>query len=200
MSTRRIRGGGRAAIVIWLVLAGVCASTLGMDSVPGHDYAGDEAHYLLAARSLTDDRTLDVRDDYRAKAWSEFDSAPPEPQGRLHDGARYEPHSIGLPLLAAPFYAIGGAKAVELMIAALLALAMALSYLLARRVVPDPWCAGAALAVGLSPPLVAHATAIAPESVAAAALAGAAVLAARLRDGPSRVAAIGCFVLLGALP
>jgi hypothetical protein len=36
--------------------------------------------------------------------------------------------------------------------------------------------------------------------VAAAALAGAALCAARLRDGPSRAAAIGCFVLLGTLP
>ena len=39
------------------------------------------------------------------------------------------------------------------MVAVLLALALALGYLLARRVVPDPWCAFAALAVGLSPPL-----------------------------------------------
>jgi hypothetical protein len=77
---------------------------------------------------------------------------------------------------------------------------MALSYLLARRVVPDPWCAYAALAIGLSPPLVAHGTAVLPEPVAAGALAGAALCAARLRDGPSRRASIGCFVLLGSLP
>jgi hypothetical protein len=66
--------------------------------------------------------------------------------------------------------------------------------------VPDPWCAYAALAVGLSPPLVAHGTAIVPEPVAAAALAGAALCAAHLRHGPSRIAAITCFVLLGSLP
>jgi len=39
-----------------------------------------------------------------------------------------------------------------------------------------------------------------PEPVAAFALAGAAVCAARLRDGPSRRAAVGCFVLVGSLP
>jgi 4-amino-4-deoxy-L-arabinose transferase-like glycosyltransferase len=171
-----------------------------MDSVPGHDYAGDESHYLLAARSLANQRNIDVRDDYRVRGWRDFDTAPPKPQGVLHDGARYEPHSIGLPLLAAPFYALGGARAVELLVAALLAAAMALSYLLARRVVPDPWCLYAALAVGLSPPLVAHGTAVFPEPVAAAALAGAALCAARLRDGPSRPAAAGCFILLGTLP
>src|SRR3954452_8893668 len=171
-----------------------------MDSVPGHDYAGDESHYLLAARSIVKQHALDVRDDYRERGWRDFDTVAPNPQGVLRKGARYEPHSIGLPLLAAPFYALGGAKAVELMVAALLAAAMAFSYLLARRVVPDPWCAYEALAVGLSPPLVAHGTAVVPEPVAAAALAGAALCAARLRDGPSRFAAVACFVLLGSLP
>lgn len=171
-----------------------------MDSVPGHDYAGDESHYLLAARSMAHDHNLDVRDEYRTRAWRAFDTAPPKPQGVIRKGARYEPHSIGLPLLAAPFYALGGARAVECMVALLLAAAVTLGYLLARRVVPDPWCAFAALALGLSPPLVANATAVLPEPVAAAALAGAAVCAARLRDGPSRPAAITCFVLLGSLP
>ena len=182
------------------MLAAAYASTLGMDGAGGHDYAGDESHYLLAAKSLAEQHNIDVRDDYREGGWRDFDSSPPQPQGVLRKGARYEPHSIGLPLLAAPFYALGGAKAVELLVAALLAAAMALSYLLARRVVPDPWCAYAALAIGLSPPLVAHGTAVVPEPVAAAALAGAAVCAARLRDRLSRRDAIACFVLLGSLP
>src|SRR4051794_19287440 len=153
---KRLSSGRRAALLIWLVLAAAYASTLGMDAVPGHDYAGDEAHYLLAARSLAKQHNLDVRDDYRERGWRDFDATPPKPEGVLRKGARYEPHSIGLPLFAAPFYALGGAKAVELAIAAALATAMALAYLLARRVVPDPWCAYAALALGLSPPLVAH--------------------------------------------
>jgi len=182
------------------VLAAVYASTLGVDAVPGHDYAGDEPHYLLAARSLADQRALDVRDDYRARAWREFDTAPPTPQGRLRKGARYEPHWIGLPLLAAPFYALGGATAVSLLVAALLALAIAWAYLLARRVVPDPWCVGAALALGLSPPLVAYGTAVLPDPVAAAALAGAALCGARLRERVSRRDALACFALLGSLP
>ena len=40
-------------------------------------------------------------------------------------------------------------------LAALAALALALAYRLALRVVPDPWAGGAALAAGLSPPLLA---------------------------------------------
>jgi hypothetical protein len=47
---------------------------------------------------------------------------------------------------------------------------------------------------------VAYGTAVYPELTAAAALAGAALLAARLEESVSRRAAFGCFVLLGALP
>jgi hypothetical protein len=192
------------------VLAAAYASTLGMDAVPGHDYSTDEGHYLLAARALVQRHNLDVAGEYRGRGAfpkrapaghvPPFDSVPLKPQGMVTKGIRYEPHSIGLPLLAAPFYALGGAKAVECMVAALLALALALGYLLARRVVPDPWCAFAALALGLSPPLLASGTAVLPEPVAAVALAGAALCAARLRDGPSRVAAFTCFLMLGWLP
>lgn len=203
------------------MLAAAYASTLGMDAAGGHDYSADEGHFLLAAKSAAETRNLDVQDDYRAADVERFgeadpdpevrrtprgyvfdgiDSVPLRPRGVVRKGARYEPHSIGLPLLAAPFYALAGPKAVELVIAAILALAVALGYLLARRVAPDPWCVYAALAFGLSPPLIAHGTAVQPEPIAAAALAGAALCAARLREGPSRPAAFGCFALLGSIP
>jgi hypothetical protein len=89
---------------------------------------------------------------------------------------------------------------VELFLAAVAALAMALAYRLALRVAPDPWALGAALAVGLSPPLLAYGSAVYPELSAAAALAGAALLALRLHDRPGWRAAFGCFGLLGTLP
>ena len=74
------------------------------------------------------------------------------------------------------------------------------AYRLALRVAPDPWAIGAALAVGLSPPFVAYGTAVYPELTAAAALAGAALLAARLEESISRRSAFGCFALLGLVP
>lgn len=212
---RRGHSGFGTAVALWVLLAAVYASTLGMDAAGGHDYSADEGHFLLATRSLANTRNLDVADDFAAAVqnvedvraittrgvrFAEIDSVPLRPRGVVRKGARYEPRSIGLPLLAAPFWAIGGAKAVELLLAAVLALAVAWSYLLARRVVPDPWCAFAALAVGVSPPFIANATTVVPEVPAAAALAGAAVCAARLRERPSRVAAFGCFALLGSLP
>ena len=75
---------------------------------------------------------------------------------------------------------VAGPKGVELFLAAIAALGVALAYRLALRVVPDPWALGAALAVGLSPPLLAYSTAVTPEAVAGAALAGAALLAVRV--------------------
>ena len=115
-------------------------------------------------------------------------------------GACTEPFGIGFAATIAPAYALGGAKAVELFLAALAALAVALAYRLALRVVPDPWALGAAAAVGLSPPLLAYGSAVYPEPAAAAALAGAALLAVRLDGRAGRRDAIACFALLGALP
>jgi hypothetical protein len=107
---------------------------------------------------------------------------------------------VGFPLLIAPAYAIGGVKGVELFLAAIAALALTLAYRLALRVAPDPWALGASLAVGLSPPFVAYGTAVYPELAAGAALAGAALLAARLHERIARWEAFLCFALLGTLP
>ena len=71
----------------------------------------------------------------------------------------------GLLALVAPAFAVGGATGVSLFLAAIAALALCLGYRLALRVVPDPWAVGAAAAVGLSPPVLVHATAVLPELV-----------------------------------
>ena len=107
---------------------------------------------------------------------------------------------MGFPLIILPAYLVGGAKGVELFLAAIAALAMALAYRLALRVVPDPWAIGAAAVAGLSPPLLAYSTAIYPELTAGAALAGAALLALRLDERIRRLDAFLCFALLGLLP
>jgi hypothetical protein len=170
----------RRTLLLWLLLFAVYAATLGLGALGSIDYGGDEPHYLLATKSIVEDGKLD-------------DGT--EASGRLHD-----PHGLGFPLLIAPAYAVGGAKGVELFLAAVAALAVALAYRLALRVVPDPWALGAAGAVGISPPFLAYGTAVYPELGAAAALAGAALLAVRLDTRPSRRHAFACFVLLAALP
>ncbi|MFL5827539.1 MAG: hypothetical protein ACJ76V_13525 [Thermoleophilaceae bacterium] len=194
------RGVKRRAALVWLLLFAAYAATLGLHAFGSSDYGGDEPHYLLAAQSLVDDGDLDVQNQYGLRSYDSFYPYVLDRHGRTVKGALNEPHGVGVPILIAPAFAIGGAKAVELFLAAIAALAGALAYLLALRIAPDPWAIGAALAGGLSPPLLAYGTAVYPELPGAACLAGAALLALRLRERPTRPAAFACFALLGALP
>src|SRR6059058_2302203 len=178
----------------------VYAGTIGMRAAGNTEYAGAEPHYLLTAKSLVDDGDVDLTDDYRARGYSDFYPGTLRPEGLLTRGRLDEPHGVGFPLLIAPAFAIAGAKGVEVFLAAVAALAVLLAYRLALRVVPDPWALGATLAVGLSPPLIAYSTAVYPELAAAALLCGAALLALRAAQRPTRRAAHGCCALVAALP
>ena len=51
------------------MLAAAYASTLGLHAVGRYDYAGDEPHYLLTAKSLVDDGDLDLTNQYRSRAY-----------------------------------------------------------------------------------------------------------------------------------
>jgi hypothetical protein len=191
---------GWRAAAVWAVLFAVYVATIGLHAFGRSDYAGDEPHYLLTAKSLVDDGDIDLVNEYRGRDFGSFYPYPLDAHGTLTDGRLDEPHGLGFPTLIAPAYAVGGARAVEAMLAAIAALAIALAYRLALRVVPDPWALGAALAVGLSPPMLAYSTAVYPELTAGAALAGSALLAQRLTDRPGRLAAVGCFALVAVLP
>jgi hypothetical protein len=195
-----VRRSMRRTLALWIVLFAAYAATLGLDAFGASDYGGDEPHYLLAAESLLDDGDVDVRDEYAERSYRDFYPYPLERHGEETEGRLHEPHGIGFPLFILPAYAAGGADGVELFLAAIAALAVALAYRLALHVVPDPWAIGAALAMGLSPPFLAYGGAVYPELSAGAALAGAALLAVRLHRRPGRRAAFGCFALLGALP
>lgn len=190
----------RRAAGLFAALLIVYAATIGLDAFGPAEYAGDEPHYLLTAQSLVEDGDVDVLDDYRDREYASFYPFPLEPHGSLTEGRLHEPHGIGLPLLIAPALALGGPRGAELLMAVLAALAVTLAYALALRAVPDPWALGATLAVGLSPPFLAYASAVYPELAAGAALAGAALLALRLRERPSRPATFLCFGLLATLP
>lgn len=176
------------------------ASTLGLDAFGASDYGGDEPHYLLTAKSLVDDGDFDVRNQRFNREWEEFYPERLDRHGELTEGRAHEPHGAGFPTMIAPAFALGGAKAVELFLAAIAALGGVLAYLLALRVVPDPWAIGATLAVTLSPPFLAYGTAVYPELAAGTALAGSALLALRLQERVRRADAFACFALLGSLP
>jgi hypothetical protein len=190
----------RRAAVLFLLLFGVYAATLGIDAAPGTRFAGDEPHYLLAAESIVSDGDVDLRDEYARGDYRDWHSRPLSTDGELVDGRLHEPQGLGFPVLIAPAYALGGSTAVQLFLAALWALAWAIAAGLAHRLVPEPWATAGPLLCAVSAPALAAATAVYPEAPAALALAAAAALALRARERPRLATALGCGILLGTLP
>jgi hypothetical protein len=177
--------------VLWAALFAAYAATIG---VGGHSEA--ERHHLVAAAALADGG-VDLAGEYAAADASAF---PRATDGRVVAGRLVEPYGLGLPLLLAPAYELGGDGLAVVLLAAVAALAFVLGARLARRVVPEPWATWAALLAGLSPPALAAATALLPGLTAGALLAGAALCALAVRERPLMRHAYGGAVLLALLP
>ncbi|QEC47696.1 hypothetical protein FSW04_09000 [Baekduia soli] len=190
-------GALRRALGLWLVLAAAYALTL---AVPGTPLTGPEAHRLLTAESIVRDGDLDLADQYRERAWRRFTDVPLRPAAAPVQGRLVEASGLGFELLISPAYALGGALGVRLLLGALAAAGFCLAAALGRTLVPEPWATRAALVTGLSPPALGAATAISPEACGAAALAGALLLALRVRDQPRAAWALWTAVLVAALP
>jgi hypothetical protein len=183
---------------LWILLVAVYAATLGVPAQPGLDYAGNEPHHLLAAESLVSDRDVDLTDEYAERAYASWYPRELKTDGRVVQGRLVEPHGVGFAVAIAPAYAVGGARAVQWQMLALLALAFVLAAALARRMVPEPWATVGVGLVGLSPPAVAAATTITPGVLAAVLLSGAALCALSIRERPRRrYVAIGALLLAG---
>ena len=187
-------------VALGALLFAVYAATLSIPATPAEDFTAHEAHLLLDARSWADDGDVDLANQYAERQWRAFTDRELKPSGTLVLGRLREPQGVGMPLALSPAYALGGADAVELLIAALTALAFVLAALLARRVVPEPWASAAVLVAGLSPPALAAATTVAPEPVAAALIAGATLCAVRVRERGLLRDAYGGALMLGLLP
>lgn len=185
---------------VFVVLLAVYAATLTIPATAGERYAGDEVHYLLAAVSWREDGDVDLTDQYATRAWAAFTDTPPRPTGEPTNGRLHEPEGLGLPLLMSLPYAVGGARADEILIAVLTALAFAIAVLLAQRLVPEPWASTGVMVIGVSPPALAAATTIAPEPVAGALLVGAAWCALKVRESARLRYAYGGAVMLALLP
>ncbi|MDP9384089.1 MAG: hypothetical protein M3P50_02445, partial [Actinomycetota bacterium] len=187
-------------LALWLGLLVLYASTLGIGAFGTSGYGGDEPHYLLTAESIVADGDVDLADQYAERGYERFYPYVLDVHGRRTGGRVHEPHGVGFPLLIVPVYALGGAVAVEGLMAALAALAFVLAALLARRLVPEPWATGGVLLVALSPPALAYSATVYPELAAGALLAGAVLCALRVRESPRLRYAYGGAVMLAVLP
>lgn len=195
------RSARRAGLALAAALFAVYATALGTHAADRSRLTAAEAHVLMTAESIAADGDLDLRDQYAAHAWRSWYGGSLRPNARPDAAGRIiEPQGIGLPLLLAPALKAGGATGARLLLAALAAAAFACAAAIARRVVPDPWATLSALAVGLSPPAVAAATAIRPEVPAMAALAAAALIALRIRDDPQTAPAFWAALLIALVP
>jgi hypothetical protein len=110
------------------------------------------------------------------------------------------PLGAGFALVISPARELGGARGVELFLAAVAALGFVLAALLARRITPEPYASGGAALAGLSAPAIAHAGAIYPELTAGTLIVGAALCAVVVREQPRVAPAIGGGAMLAVLP
>jgi hypothetical protein len=190
----------RAALPLWLVLFAAFALTALVDAAPGQRFSAAEAHRLLVAESIVSDGDVDLTDEYEDRAYRKFDDKLLRPAAEPTGGRLVEPVGLGFALLIAPAYALAGATGVQLFLAALAAVAFCLAAALGRTLVPEPWPTRAALTTGLSIPALGAATAVSPEMAGAAVLAGAALLALRVREQPRTALAFWTSALVAALP
>jgi hypothetical protein len=154
----------------------------------------------MLVESLITDANVDLRDEYRTRVFERWTSEELAPVAGLTGGRLHEPPGVGIALVLAPAYALGGSTGAQLFVAALLALGFVAASAIARRLVPDPWATGAALVAGLSPPVLAWSTAVTPDPFAAAAVAGAALFTLRVRDAPHLGRATVAALCISVLP
>jgi len=187
-------------LLLGVLLFAAYAATAGFAAAPGAEHGEQETRHLLIAESLVSDGDLDLRDEFASNLPVELAGEVVEPHGAPNARGLHEPHGPGFGALIAPAYALAGPDGAALLCAALAALAFVAALPAARTVVPDPWATRGVLLVALSPPAVAHATAIDPGWAAAALLGVAILLTVRVRDDAQLPAVAGAALALALLP
>jgi hypothetical protein len=158
----------------WPVLVGLVTLAVYLLSMPYVERrwrtTGDEPHYLLTAHSLVQDGDWDLTNNYDQLDYLAFYLSPDIiRQVRLTpDGRQVLSHHLGLPLLIAPAYAVGGRYGVLIFQVILAALLAGVTFKLAYFVSADEIASLlATLAVLFSPPFFFYPYLVYPELIGA---------------------------------
>jgi hypothetical protein len=154
--------------------------------------AGDEPHYLIIAQSLWRDGDLKIENNHQRGDYREYFSRDLDPHylTRGADGQIYSIHPVGLPILLAPIYGLGGYTGVLLALIATASLAAALMWRSVVLVLNAPGAATFAWGVvACSAPYLFNTFTVYPEIAAALA-----VMIALTTRNPI-VAGVACGVL-----
>lgn len=188
---------GRIVAAIWIgtaLLAGIAAMRLtGTPVFP----SGDEPHYLVIAQSLWRDGDFKIENNHARGDYREYFPNELEPHylTRGADQEIYSIHPVGLPVLMAPVYGVGGYPAVVLMLILMGATAAAIAWWWTMGAVGT---AGAATfawaAIAGSAPFLFNTFTVYPEI--AAALAVMIALVTSVRTNPAH-AGIGRWLAVG---
>jgi hypothetical protein len=180
-----------------LLVGGAAMRLTGSSIYPG----GDEPHYLVMAQSVWRDGDLRIEDNHARGDYYEYFGREIKPDYlvRGSDGEIYSIHPVGLPLVLAPVYGIGGYRAVTIFLTLVAAAAAALMWRLASRIVTTGAATFAWVAIAGSAPFLLNGFAVYPEILGA--LCSITVLATGLRFEPpgSRIW-LAHGLALGALP
>jgi hypothetical protein len=127
---------------------------------------GDEPHYLVIMQSILHDGDLKIENNHQRGDYRAYYSRPLNPHHltRGVDGEIYSVHPVGLPVLAAPAFAVGGYPGVVAMLVLIAALGAALLWQWARETTGSVGAATFAwAAVALTAPFLFNSVTVYPE-------------------------------------
>jgi hypothetical protein len=155
-----LRAGTPPGIAALMVLA-VFLAIVSRRAIP----TGDEPHYLIMIQSLLRDGDFDLRNNYENRDYlAYYPDVIPDPHIIVTGERWYPVHAIGLPILAAPVYAIGGRMGVVGLLALFTVAGLRILWSVLRLAGFESRAAGVAtLVAGLTLPMTAMAGQVFPE-------------------------------------